>query len=70
MFRSWRMKLKVLLATVTLAILLCWLYLFMGSLECEWEQLSFLRARDSPRQRVAGALEWLLCGYASRCGSI
>ncbi|XP_062491799.1 xylosyl- and glucuronyltransferase LARGE2 [Pezoporus occidentalis] len=33
MFRSWRMKLKVLLATVTLAILLCWLYLFMGSLE-------------------------------------
>ncbi|XP_065542491.1 xylosyl- and glucuronyltransferase LARGE2 [Lathamus discolor] len=33
MFRSWRMKLKVLLATVTLAVLLCWLYLFMGSLE-------------------------------------
>lgn len=35
MLRSCRMKLKLLLATVTLAILLSWLYLFVGSLECE-----------------------------------
>ncbi|KAM9191401.1 xylosyl- and glucuronyltransferase LARGE2 [Mergus octosetaceus] len=33
MLRSWRVKLKLLLATVILAILLSWLYLFMGSLE-------------------------------------
>ncbi|XP_027743193.1 LARGE xylosyl- and glucuronyltransferase 2 isoform X2 [Empidonax traillii] len=33
MLRSWRTKLKLLLATVTLAILLSWLYLFVGSLE-------------------------------------
>nr|XP_013814964.1 PREDICTED: glycosyltransferase-like protein LARGE2 [Apteryx mantelli mantelli] len=33
MLRSWRVKLKLLLATVTLAILLSWLYLFVGSLE-------------------------------------
>ncbi|XP_010142149.1 PREDICTED: glycosyltransferase-like protein LARGE2 [Buceros rhinoceros silvestris] len=33
MLRSWRVKLKLLLATVTLAVLLSWLYLFVGSLE-------------------------------------
>ncbi|NWW45403.1 LARG2 glucuronyltransferase, partial [Pedionomus torquatus] len=33
MLRSWRVKLKLLLATVTLVVLLSWLYLFMGSLE-------------------------------------
>ncbi|NXL84697.1 LARG2 glucuronyltransferase, partial [Alectura lathami] len=33
MLCSWRVKLKLLLATVTLAVLLSWLYLFMGSLE-------------------------------------
>ncbi|KAM6311601.1 xylosyl- and glucuronyltransferase LARGE2 [Aegotheles albertisi] len=33
MLRSWRVKLKLLLATVTLAILISWLYLFVGSLE-------------------------------------
>ncbi|XP_026705580.1 LARGE xylosyl- and glucuronyltransferase 2 [Athene cunicularia] len=33
MLRSWRMKLKLLLATVTLAVLLSWLYFFVGSLE-------------------------------------
>ncbi|NXX98683.1 LARG2 glucuronyltransferase, partial [Centropus bengalensis] len=33
MVRSWRTKLKLLLATVTLAVLLSWLYLFVGSLE-------------------------------------
>ncbi|KAM4667281.1 xylosyl- and glucuronyltransferase LARGE2 [Amazona ochrocephala] len=58
MFRSWRMKLKVLLATVTLAVLLCWLYLFMGSLEygrflllppCLSEQPS----RDAEREALA-----------------
>uniref|UniRef100_A0A8V5FLM5 Uncharacterized protein n=1 Tax=Melopsittacus undulatus TaxID=13146 RepID=A0A8V5FLM5_MELUD len=57
MFRSWRMKLKVLLATVTLAVLLCWLYLFMGSLECEWDQLSFLMTQaaqpDMEREALA-----------------
>uniref|UniRef100_A0A8C0EFZ0 LARGE xylosyl- and glucuronyltransferase 2 n=1 Tax=Bubo bubo TaxID=30461 RepID=A0A8C0EFZ0_BUBBB len=50
MLRSWRMKLKLLLATVTLAVLLSWLYLFVGSLECEWVLL--FAARDSPQQRV------------------
>ncbi|NXA36370.1 LARG2 glucuronyltransferase, partial [Eudromia elegans] len=33
MLRSWRVKLKLLLATVTLAVLLSWLYLFVGSLD-------------------------------------
>lgn len=50
MLRSWRVKLKLLLATVTLAVLLSWLYLFVGSLECEW--VFFLVSRDSPQQRV------------------
>ncbi|NXU37443.1 LARG2 glucuronyltransferase, partial [Drymodes brunneopygia] len=58
MFRSWRMKLKLLLATVTLAILLSWLYLFVGSLEygrflllppCVGEQAS----RDVEREALA-----------------
>lgn len=50
MLRSWRVKLKLLLATVTLAVLLSWLYLFVGSLECEWVLL--LGSRDGPQQRV------------------
>ncbi|XP_009949341.1 PREDICTED: glycosyltransferase-like protein LARGE2 [Leptosomus discolor] len=33
MLRSWRVKLKLLLITVTLAVLLSWLYLFVGSFE-------------------------------------
>lgn len=33
MLCSWRVKLKLLLATITLAVLLSWLYLFVGSLE-------------------------------------
>ncbi|NWS57618.1 LARG2 glucuronyltransferase, partial [Chunga burmeisteri] len=58
MLRSWRMKLKLLLATVTLAVLLSWLYLFMGSLEygrflllppCLGEQPS----RDVEREALA-----------------
>ncbi|XP_064280777.1 xylosyl- and glucuronyltransferase LARGE2 [Passer domesticus] len=58
MLRSWRMKLKLLLATVTLAILLSWLYLFVGSLEygrflllppCVGEQPS----RDVEREALA-----------------
>ncbi|KAI1237915.1 Glycosyltransferase-like protein LARGE2, partial [Lamprotornis superbus] len=58
MLRSWRMKLKLLLATVTLAILLSWLYLFVGSLEygrflllppCLGEQAS----RDVEREALA-----------------
>ncbi|RMC00343.1 hypothetical protein DUI87_22951 [Hirundo rustica rustica] len=58
MLRSWRMKLKLLLATVTLAILLSWLYLFVGSLEygrflllppCLGEQPS----RDVEREALA-----------------
>ncbi|XP_068017575.1 xylosyl- and glucuronyltransferase LARGE2 [Melanerpes formicivorus] len=58
MLRSWRVKLKLLLATVTLAILLSWLYLFVGSLEygrflllppCLGEQAS----RDVEREALA-----------------
>uniref|UniRef100_H0ZKB2 LARGE xylosyl- and glucuronyltransferase 2 n=1 Tax=Taeniopygia guttata TaxID=59729 RepID=H0ZKB2_TAEGU len=58
MLRSWRMKLKLLLATVTLAILLSWLYLFVGNLEygrflllppCLGEQPS----RDVEREALA-----------------
>ncbi|NXN65465.1 LARG2 glucuronyltransferase, partial [Himantopus himantopus] len=58
MLRSWRVKLKLLLATVTLAILLSWLYLFVGSLEygrflllppCLGEQPS----RDVEREALA-----------------
>ncbi|NXL60190.1 LARG2 glucuronyltransferase, partial [Chordeiles acutipennis] len=58
MLRSWRVKLKLLLATVTLAVLLSWLYLFMGSLEygrflllppCLGEQPS----RDMEREALA-----------------
>ncbi|TRZ22783.1 hypothetical protein HGM15179_004299 [Zosterops borbonicus] len=58
MLRSWRMKLKLLLATVTLAILLSWLYLFVGSLEygrflllppCLGEQ----PVRDAEREALA-----------------
>ncbi|KAJ7403133.1 Glycosyltransferase-like protein LARGE2 [Pitangus sulphuratus] len=58
MLRSWRTKLKLLLATVTLAILLSWLYLFVGSLEygrflllppCLGEQPS----RDVEREALA-----------------
>ncbi|XP_054256316.1 xylosyl- and glucuronyltransferase LARGE2 [Indicator indicator] len=58
MLRSWRVKLKLLLATVTLAILLSWLYLFVGSLEygrflllppCLGEQPS----RDAEREALA-----------------
>ncbi|XP_074723867.1 xylosyl- and glucuronyltransferase LARGE2 [Strix uralensis] len=58
MLRSWRMKLKLLLATVTLAVLLSWLYLFVGSLEygrflllpaCLGEQPS----RDMEREALA-----------------
>ncbi|XP_053924657.1 xylosyl- and glucuronyltransferase LARGE2 [Cuculus canorus] len=58
MLRSWRVKLKLLLATVTLAILLSWLYLFVGSLEygrflllppCLGEQPS----RDLEREALA-----------------
>ncbi|NXJ13664.1 LARG2 glucuronyltransferase, partial [Odontophorus gujanensis] len=33
MLCSWRVRLKLLLATITLAVLLSWLYLFVGSLE-------------------------------------
>ncbi|NXE56515.1 LARG2 glucuronyltransferase, partial [Casuarius casuarius] len=58
MLCSWRVKLKLLLATVTLAILLSWLYLFVGSLEygrllllppCLGEQPS----RDMEREALA-----------------
>uniref|UniRef100_A0A8C3PSJ6 LARGE xylosyl- and glucuronyltransferase 2 n=1 Tax=Calidris pygmaea TaxID=425635 RepID=A0A8C3PSJ6_9CHAR len=42
MLRSWRVKLKLLLATLTLAVLLSWLYFFVGSLECEWVLLLLL----------------------------
>nr|XP_047921283.1 xylosyl- and glucuronyltransferase LARGE2 isoform X2 [Anser cygnoides] len=58
MLRSWRVKLKLLLATVILAVLLSWLYLFMGSLEygrflllspCLGEQPS----RDVEREALA-----------------
>ncbi|NXE27909.1 LARG2 glucuronyltransferase, partial [Ardeotis kori] len=58
MLCSWRVKLKLLLATVTLAILLSWLYLFVGSLEygrflllppCLGEQPS----RDVEREALA-----------------
>ncbi|XP_042669863.1 LARGE xylosyl- and glucuronyltransferase 2 [Centrocercus urophasianus] len=58
MLCSWRVKLKLLLATVTLAVLLSWLYLFMGSLEygrflllppCLGEQPS----RDVEREALA-----------------
>ncbi|KFQ33943.1 Glycosyltransferase-like LARGE2, partial [Mesitornis unicolor] len=58
MLRSWRVKLKLLLATVTLAVLLSWLYLFVGSLEygrflllppCLGEQPS----RDGEREALA-----------------
>ncbi|XP_068539902.1 xylosyl- and glucuronyltransferase LARGE2 isoform X1 [Anas acuta] len=58
MLRSWRVKLKLLLATVILAVLLSWLYLFMGSLEygrflllspCLGEQPS----RDLEREALA-----------------
>ncbi|XP_025901633.1 LARGE xylosyl- and glucuronyltransferase 2 [Nothoprocta perdicaria] len=58
MLRSWRVKLKLLLATLTLAGLLSWLYLFVGSLEygrflllppCLGEQPS----RDAERQALA-----------------
>ncbi|XP_021257401.1 LARGE xylosyl- and glucuronyltransferase 2 isoform X2 [Numida meleagris] len=58
MLCSWRIKLKLLLATVTLAILLSWLYLFVGSLEygrflllppCLGEQPS----RDVEREALA-----------------
>ncbi|KAM6130832.1 xylosyl- and glucuronyltransferase LARGE2 [Pterocles gutturalis] len=58
MLRSWRVKLKLLLATVTLAVLLSWLYLFVGSLEygrflllppCLGEQAS----RDVEREALA-----------------
>jgi len=44
MLRSWRVKVKLLLATVTLAVLLSWLYLFVGSLECEWVLLRWFTA--------------------------
>ncbi|OXB82259.1 UNVERIFIED_CONTAM: hypothetical protein H355_007956 [Colinus virginianus] len=58
MLCSWRVKLKLLLATITLAVLLSWLYLFMGSLEygrflllppCLGEQPS----RDVEREALA-----------------
>ncbi|XP_065492394.1 xylosyl- and glucuronyltransferase LARGE2 isoform X1 [Caloenas nicobarica] len=58
MLRSWRVKLKLLLATVTLAVLLSWLYLFVGSFEygrflllppCLGEQPS----RDVEREALA-----------------
>ncbi|OPJ82922.1 glycosyltransferase-like protein LARGE2 [Patagioenas fasciata monilis] len=58
MLCSWRVKLKLLLATVTLAVLLSWLYLFMGSFEygrflllppCLGEQPS----RDMEREALA-----------------
>ncbi|XP_072194668.1 xylosyl- and glucuronyltransferase LARGE2 [Excalfactoria chinensis] len=58
MLCSWRVKLKLLLATITLAILLSWLYLFVGSLEygrflllppCLGEQPS----RDVEREALA-----------------
>ncbi|XP_010709639.1 LARGE xylosyl- and glucuronyltransferase 2 isoform X1 [Meleagris gallopavo] len=58
MLCSWRVKLKLLLATVTLAVLLSWLYLFVGSLEygrflllppCLGEQPS----RDVEREALA-----------------
>lgn len=59
MLRSWRVKLKLLLATVTLAILLSWLYLFVGSLECEW---AFFGSRASLQQRVGrGVAALRLC---------
>ncbi|XP_021142849.2 xylosyl- and glucuronyltransferase LARGE2 isoform X1 [Columba livia] len=58
MLCSWRVKLKLLLATVTLAVLLSWLYLFVGSFEygrflllppCLGEQPS----RDVEREALA-----------------
>ncbi|XP_015142548.1 LARGE xylosyl- and glucuronyltransferase 2 isoform X3 [Gallus gallus] len=58
MLCSWRVKLKLLLATITLAVLLSWLYLFVGSLEygrflllppCLGEQPS----RDVEREALA-----------------
>ncbi|NXJ75003.1 LARG2 glucuronyltransferase, partial [Trogon melanurus] len=58
MLRSWRVKLKLLIATVALAVLLSWLYLFVGSLEygrflllppCLGEQPS----RDVEREALA-----------------
>ncbi|XP_075282859.1 xylosyl- and glucuronyltransferase LARGE2 [Opisthocomus hoazin] len=58
MLRSWRVKVKLLLATVTLAVLLSWLYLFVGSLEygrfllpppCVGEQ----PGRDAEREALA-----------------
>ncbi|KAM9239458.1 xylosyl- and glucuronyltransferase LARGE2 [Leptosomus discolor] len=58
MLRSWRVKLKLLLITVTLAVLLSWLYLFVGSFEygrflllppCLGEQPS----RDVEREALA-----------------
>ncbi|NXG77613.1 LARG2 glucuronyltransferase, partial [Baryphthengus martii] len=61
MLRSWRVKLKLLLATVTLVVLLSWLYLFMGSLEygrflllppCLGEQPSRDVERDALASRV------------------
>ncbi|XP_071414529.1 xylosyl- and glucuronyltransferase LARGE2 isoform X1 [Pithys albifrons albifrons] len=61
MLRSWRMKLKLLLATVTLAILLSWLYLFVSSLEygrflllppCLGEQPSRVVEREALASRV------------------
>lgn len=39
MLCPWRVKLKLLLATVTLVFLISWLYLFMGNLELEWEKV-------------------------------
>lgn len=50
MLCSWRVKLKLLLATVTLAVLLSWLYLFVGSFECEWVLL--FRSSNGPQQGV------------------
>lgn len=68
MLRSWRVKLKLLLATVILAVLLSWLYLFMGSLECEWA-LCLLQLKGSTgRAGDAKALGGSLCGHASCCG--
>lgn len=65
MLRSWRVKLKLLLATVTLAVLLSWLYLFVGSLECEWVLLG---SRDGPPQRVGKGRPrpWSGCSAAAQ----
>lgn len=64
MLCSWRVKLKLLLATITLAVLLSWLYLFVGSLECEWIFLSQFLGRSPAQSGLERPRPWAGCCMA------